>query len=108
MSFWRLPITRSFVLGSILLYFVAHLALWIGACAYHQESFVGILSHYDATWYNQIIQNGYGSNEKLWAFFPLYPALVSLLYVAAGRQIPPEVLGTLLSSVFFLMSVALL
>lgn len=86
--------------------------LWCGVAFYQQKSLLAVLSHYDAYWYNQLIQGGYGGDPKLWAFLPLYPGLIAALQGLVTRLsqhvFSAQVLGTLVSSGCFCAAAGLL
>jgi Gpi18-like mannosyltransferase len=65
-----------FVWLSVLAVVSVHLLVWAVAASVRGISFEKLLLHYDAAWYASIATEGY--TGAAWAFYPLWPALVSL------------------------------
>jgi len=106
--FWERPLTQSFIQWSLVFFLGSHFLLWALVACWNHEGIFSILRHYDAFWYNRIIHEGYGSNEKLWGFFPLYPTCVGVLYRCLGGWVTAEVIGSCLSTGCFLIAVFLM
>jgi len=93
------PSARFLWLSSTVL-FVWHLVLWMMIARRQQSDFTSILRHWDAAWYLEIATSGY-IQERAWAFYPGYPGVVALAIKLLPAQIPPQVVGSLLSATFF-------
>jgi hypothetical protein len=65
-----------FVWLSVLAVVSVHLLVWAVAASVRGISFEKLLLHYDAAWYATIATEGYSG--AAWAFYPLWPAVVSL------------------------------
>lgn len=73
---------------------------------------VGILPqrmlHLDSWWYTHMANNGYGaapdvlgSGEMVFAFFPLWPLLLRLVATMLPGDLPPQIVGSVLSFFIF-------
>lgn len=63
------------------------------------------LRHWDAGWYIEIAKYGYFKLSET-AFFPLYPLMLRTFHALSGHSYP--LVGTVLSSVFFFLSLYVL
>jgi Gpi18-like mannosyltransferase len=66
-----------FVWLSVLAIASVHLVVWAVAASVRGIAFESLLLHYDASWYASIATRGYSG--AAWAFYPLWPAVVSLV-----------------------------
>jgi hypothetical protein len=82
-----------------------HGLLWLWLVHKHNLSWLDLLNQWDAAHYSIIAAQGYeGAN---WAFFPLYPLLVRGWAAGTGLLAVPEVAGTILSCLLFLVWLAI-
>ncbi len=95
------PLTGRFVGQTVLGFLLIHMAVW-GFFAYvHPMEWKILLNHWDSRWYSKIIENGY--TIKSVAFYPLYPMLIKGLYWITSGVLPLSILGTLVSTLLFLV-----
>ncbi|WNG40664.1 hypothetical protein F0U61_48480 [Archangium violaceum] len=89
-----------FALGLCSLMLVHHFGLW--AWTAHRRGFPLLqgLLHWDSSFYSTIATQGYTPYQ--WAFLPLYPMTVRLVRAFLGGEVPPQVVGCVLSSVCLL------
>jgi hypothetical protein len=66
-----------FVWLSVLLVVSIHLSVWAVAASVRGIPIEKLLLHYDASWYASIATQGYSG--PAWAFYPLWPAVVSVV-----------------------------
>jgi hypothetical protein len=87
-------------LGLTALMLAHHFGLWAWTSFRRGFPLLTALDRWDSHLYSVIITDGY--DPALRAFLPLYPGLVWLLRAALGGTLPPQVLGTVLSTLCLL------
>jgi hypothetical protein len=87
-------------LGLTALLLVHHFGLWAWTAYSRGFSFLEALNRWDSQHYTSIITGGY--DPVLRAFLPLYPWTVGLLRALLGGALPPQLLGSVLSSLCLL------
>ncbi len=87
--------------GLAIAVWLQHGLLWFWITRKYNTPWDKLLNGWDAAHYSEIVQQGYqGAN---WAFLPLYPLLVQGWALVTGLLSVPQVAGTLLSSLIFLL-----
>src|SRR5688572_22117097 len=79
---------------------VHHFGLWASTSSRRGFGLLTALDRWDSHLYSVIITEGY--DPALRAFLPLYPGLVWLVRTVLGGGLPPQVLGTVLSTLLLL------
>ena len=97
-------VTPKFVWSSLLVVWCCHAVVWVAVAELRGIPFERMLRHYDAGWYSTIAQHGY-AQPSAWAFYPLWPLLVSLFSPEQG--VLTTLAPTLLAMALFTASVAL-
>lgn len=100
-----LLIVLSIILSRLLMYVVFNIGVALGN---KEGNFFQVLNIWDAAWYNELIAKGYDLTPKgnikgdaaNWAFFPLYPLIVRLIYNICKKDI--ATLGSIISTIFFM------
>jgi hypothetical protein len=87
-------------LGLTALMLAHHFGLWAWTSLRRGFGLLTALDRWDSHLYSVIITEGY--DPALRAFLPLYPGLVWLVRAALGGQLPPQVLGSVLSTLCLL------
>jgi hypothetical protein len=90
--------------GLAALLLVHHFGLWAWTSWRRDLPPLSLLDRWDSHHYSTLVLDGY--TWPLWAFLPLYPALVGGVRSALGGTLPPQVVGTVLSSLCLLGFVA--
>ncbi len=109
-SNWLLYIVVIFVLSRLIMYYQFHVADII---MFHgKQDFSNVMCKWDCKWYLTIINGGYDdvvrTSPKIWkglanwAFFPLYPLIVSLLTKVIS--INSVIIGIILNQLFVLIA----
>ena len=82
-------------------------ALGKGVLFQSNSSFFNSFNIWDAGWYRSIIERGYNTHYTMnidgqanWAFFPLYPMIIKLIYLIIPVNI--NILGSIISTLFFI------
>ncbi|MCY1082849.1 hypothetical protein [Archangium lansingense] len=101
-SFWA---RFSIPAGLLLVLLCHHLAIWLYLSARKGIPLVDMLNQWDSAHYSTIATSGHGGG--LWAFLPLYPALVRSTLALCPSGVPPQVAGAILSTVALLLFIAL-
>ncbi len=111
------PCATPLLLGLCMV--VAHLGLWYGKVVSGGVPWGVVVSRWDGNWLTSIAVRGYGAGNPQgepateefvkgsWAFYPLYPACMSVLGRVFGG-IPLRVWGALLSSACFFLALVVL
>ena len=99
------PVTKAFLAVSALFFLLDHFLFWAVVKSWHGLSWAELLRRWDAGYYAQIVRDGY--TNKTFAFFPLYPLLVKIVWVPLSRigDIPPQMVGATVSTALFLAAV---
>ncbi|GMU04360.1 hypothetical protein [Corallococcus caeni] len=90
--------------GLVLLVLVHHFGLWAWTSWHRGIPALLVLDRWDSHHYSTLVLDGY--SWPLWAFLPLYPGLVWLVRLGLGGTLPPQVVGTLLSTACLLGFIA--
>jgi Gpi18-like mannosyltransferase len=103
----NLPLTRRFLFIATAVFLVEHVVFWALLKSRLGLSWADLLIKWDAGYYSQIVTDGY--QDKSYAFFPLYPLIVRGIWLplSSVAAIPPQIIGALLSTLFFLTAVLL-
>ncbi|RYZ46395.1 MAG: hypothetical protein EOO72_02060 [Myxococcaceae bacterium] len=97
-----LPVWLPWALTALML--AHHLGLWAWTSARRDIPLLVLFDRWDSSHYSTLVLQGYV--WPLWAFLPLYPGAVWLLRQGLGGTLPPQVVGSLLSTVCLLAFVA--
>jgi len=93
-------VAPGLALGLTGLMLVHHFGLWASTSSRRGFGLLTALDRWDSHLYSVIITEGY--DPALRAFLPLYPGLVWLVRTVLGGGLPPQVLGTVLSTLCLL------
>lgn len=89
------------VLGLTALMLAHHFGLWGWTAFRRGIPVLELLNRWDSDLYSTIVSKGY--ENPLWAFLPLYPGVVWAGRALLGGSVPPQVVGTVLSTVMLLV-----
>ncbi|WP_397600151.1 hypothetical protein [Silvanigrella sp.] len=92
---------KKYIIILLIIYFLHHFSLWVLTIHSKDLTYQNALSNWDAAWYNSIINDGY--NEKSIAFYPLYPFIIKVISILLPFQIPAQFIGTVFSSILFII-----
>ncbi len=90
--------------GLCTLLLVHHFALWAWTAFHRGFPLLEGMNRWDSAHYSSIVLGGYVM--PLWAFLPLYPGVVKFVHALLGGSVPPQVLGSAVSSACLLAFVA--
>lgn len=93
--------SKYFVLFLTFTLFFHHFSLLFLTSFTHKITIQNILGNWDSAWYSSIVQNSYDNTSI--AFFPLYPLCVKILSILTINYIPINILGTIFSSILFII-----
>jgi hypothetical protein len=95
--------TSRFVWRSLLVAAAVHAVLWSVVASEQQLPLARMFGRFDVGWYSAIVRDGYSGQE--WAFFPLWPALVAVVWRVVPLALP--LLQALLAASLFVVTVRL-
>ena len=111
---WFLYCLIVFIVSRIIMYYQFTLANYV--ILHNRGTFSSSMCKWDCKWYLTIINNGYDYTVRTspkvwkglanWAFFPLYPNLVTI--VSKLTTIDPVITGILLNQIFIFIAVIFL
>lgn len=75
------------------------------------NNFLGRIDCWDAAWYRSIVQNLYvpgsedaTSGQANWAFFPLMPLIIRIIWLISGEKISISLLAFIVNPLFMMMA----
>jgi hypothetical protein len=104
-AWFERPVTARFLWGSTLVWYCADTVMWIVAALATHTTAAAAMNQSDSFYYSEIVKEGYAG--RYFAFFPLFPALVRMSWVALGRALAPQFIGATISTACVAAFVAL-